>query len=551
MMTKSSSLRQSRTDAASPSSGGPEGLEGWRLFGVPTRRVAEEARALAPLCAQTSASMLLTRCPTIVTLLFVGRLGSAQLAAAALAQSVANVSGNSMIVGAANALPTLVSQAFGAKDYQECGRWLQRGSLLTLLVAALIAVPWLNMGRILASLGQPEELSREASRYLRMLLPGLVCYAGVQSQVQFLVAQRIMMPQLRVSVLVAALHPLMVYLAAFTLGWGNLGAAGALSFSILMTVVGIAVHLHKSGTLFKPHRTWPHEGWSRRALQRWPEMLRLALPSLVMISEWWASEAGVLAGGYLDDPDAAVSVLAISQSCNSVCFMVPIGIAMSGAAKVGNRLGEGDAEGARAVAVAATCLGFGATVIVSALILAGRFWVGTAFGASESVRSLLPPVLAVLAAYVVADGMTVVLSGILRGCGRQMWLAPVVVGSYWAFGLPVCYLLAFRAGWGPLGIAVGLFAGTLCHCICCVVLVLRLDYDNECHRAAEQTARGRALGEAHKAELRKKNSNLSMCPDDPDGFGLADDLNDEGAGLLAAHGGDYSSDVVVELTEVK
>ena len=79
MMTKSSSLRQSRTDAASPSSGGPEGLEGWRLFGVPTRRVAEEARALAPLCAQTSASMLLTRCPTIVTLLFVGRLGSTEI----------------------------------------------------------------------------------------------------------------------------------------------------------------------------------------------------------------------------------------------------------------------------------------------------------------------------------------------------------------------------------------------------------------------------------------------------------------------------------------
>ena len=116
-----------------------------------------------------------------------------------------------------------------------------------------------------------------------------------------------------------------------------------------------------------------------------------------MISEWWASEAAVLAGGYLPNAEDAVSALAINQTCNSVCFMVPIGIAMAGSARVGNRLGEGDAHAAKVASVTAALLGLVSTLSVGALVAALRHSIGGAFNASEGVRELLPGVFLILA----------------------------------------------------------------------------------------------------------------------------------------------------------
>jgi MATE family multidrug resistance protein len=80
--------------------------------------------------------------------------------------------------------------------------------------------------------------------------------------------------------------------------------------------------------------------------------------------------------------------------------------------------------------------------------------------------TLDPGVVAVAAALIplagvfqVFDGLQVVAGGILRGLGETRVAMMVNVLGYWLLGLPVSYLLGFRAGWGPVGLWWGLVVG--------------------------------------------------------------------------------------------
>lgn len=53
-----------------------------------------------------------------------------------------------------------------------------------------------------------------------------------------------------------------------------------------------------------------------------------------------------------------------------------------------------------------------------------------------------------------------VASGVLRGCGRQSWGAGVNVAFFWFLGLPLAWVLGFKAGYGIEGMWAGLSIAT-------------------------------------------------------------------------------------------
>lgn len=53
-----------------------------------------------------------------------------------------------------------------------------------------------------------------------------------------------------------------------------------------------------------------------------------------------------------------------------------------------------------------------------------------------------------------------VIAGILRGCGRQSLGAIVNVAFFWFLGLPLAWILGFKAGWGIEGMWWGLSIAT-------------------------------------------------------------------------------------------
>lgn len=80
-----------------------------------------------------------------------------------------------------------------------------------------------------------------------------------------------------------------------------------------------------------------------------------------------------------------------------------------------------------------------------------------------------------LAVYVFADGIQVALNGILKGCGRQAIVMPIVVFAYWIIGVPFAYYNSFEkhdgttdCGGGDVtcgvrGLVFGMTVGTWVH----------------------------------------------------------------------------------------
>jgi MATE family multidrug resistance protein len=68
------------------------------------------------------------------------------------------------------------------------------------------------------------------------------------------------------------------------------------------------------------------------------------------------------------------------------------------------------------------------------------------------VLACLPPLLISLA----GDSINVVLSGCIRGAGKQALGSLVNLGSFWCFGLPLSALLALHLGWGAPGLWWGM-----------------------------------------------------------------------------------------------
>ena len=86
------------------------------------------------------------------------------------------------------------------------------------------------------------------------------------------------------------------------------------------------------------------------------------------------------------------------------------------------------------------------------------------------------------------DGLTIVVNGALKGCGRQMLQAPVVVASY-LLGLPLAWFLAWPLQLHTLGLALGALAGTALNLLTFATLLHRTDWSHMARAARQRLAK--------------------------------------------------------------
>jgi MATE family multidrug resistance protein len=133
-------------------------------------------------------------------------------------------------------------------------------------------------------------------------------------------------------------------------------------------------------------------------------------------------------------------------------------------------------------------------VLVASAAMCAGMWFGksyltAALTSSAAVQQQLKRVLPLVVATVMLDGQAAVLSGVLRGAGRQGIGAGTSWCSYWLIGLPLAYLLAFKAGMGVLGLRLSLAAAVAVQALVLhVFTACRIDWDEEVRRARDLVA---------------------------------------------------------------
>eukprot|EP00897_Mesotaenium_endlicherianum_P006290 jgi/Mesen1/568/ME000107S10804 len=400
---------------------------------------------------------LLNTLINIVSVLYVGHLGKRELASAAIGSSIVGVTGSATMMGLSGALETLCGQAFGAKQHQMLGVYLQRGLLVMTAVALPIAVLWLNITPVLRALGQEAEIARLAGAYIFYLTPALFAMAWSQALVRFMQAQSVVRPLAACSLLTLLLHIPANYVLIHTLGLGFRGAAVASSLAWWLNLLAMLLYARASGRF---DASWG--GWSRQACAELGAYLALAAPSWSMLClEWWCFEATIFLGGLLARPELQVSALSIALNTSALTYMVPFGLSAAASTRISNEIGAGRARLAKQAAQVALALAAVQGVMESCIIFLSRNHLGALFTGSHEVQALVARIMNLEIALVFFDGINGVMSGVLRGSGKQLLGTATNLAAYYVIGLPLAVFLAFHLHREALGLWGGVLTGLI------------------------------------------------------------------------------------------
>jgi MATE family multidrug resistance protein len=391
----------------------------------------------------------------IVDTIMVAPLGAAAIGAAGVGNALHiafAVFGMGLLLG----LDTLVAQAYGAGDHRDCHRWLVHGLMLGAVVAVPIMAICGGLFVAIPYLGFHPEVMPLLRGYFAVILWStlpLLLYAAVRRYLQGIHAVAPVAFALVTANLVnAAANRLFIFGGFGIPAWGVSGAAWATLISriYLLLVLWLAARhydrLRNSGLAAVSRRM------SRDRLAR---LWRLGLPAASQISvEVGAFALATALAGRLDPVSSASHQIAINVAATA--FMVPLGIASAAAVRVGHAVGRRDGPGAEHAGWAAILMGTAAmTTTALAFLVLPRLLIGL-FTRDPDVIATGVWLLAVGAVFAVFDGVQVIATGALRGLGetRRPMLWNLV--AYWGLGLPIGWSLAFVAGWGVVGIWIGL-----------------------------------------------------------------------------------------------
>lgn len=396
----------------------------------------------------------------VVDTMVVARLGASELAASALAH-VWMWSTLSLGVGAVMGADPMISQAHGRGDGAAAALALQRGLVVALLASIPICLALVLTEPALRLLGQPADIAALAGRYNLLRLPIVPCFLVFSIMRVFLQARGRMGPATALIYAANVLNAVLAWGLVFgEFGLPHLGFDGAAlagTATSLFEMVGLWLLIRGLRLAEGAERRWDRASFSPAGVAG---VLRIGGPvALQMWTEGFAFSFGSFMVGWISVE--AVGAHQITLNLASLAFMLPLGLSMGASARVGNLIGAGDvATMRRAVRVALTAgigvMSFSALAFTVLCNDLPRLYTGDA-----AVIAAAAQILPLAAAFQLSDGAQVVAGGVLRGMGRPHAAALANLFGYYALGLPLGYVLAFRYELGLRGVWLGLTIGLL------------------------------------------------------------------------------------------
>jgi len=392
----------------------------------------------------------------LVDTAMVGRVDAVELAAVTLGNLY--FFGTSVFgMGLLFALDPLVAQAFGAEDHDQIRVSIQRGLVLSLILAVAVTVPMALAGPVFTLLRQPAEVVPVAAGYAHTLIAGMWPFYG------FIVFRQVLQAVGRVSPIVwtIVLANVLNVFANWVLIFGNLGApalgavgsgwATAISRWFMWLCV-LALTL----PLLGPYLRRLHPDVMLRA-PLW-RMIRLGAPiGFHLFLEFGAFGAIGIAMGWLGATAMAGHQIAVNLA--AFAFMIPVGISQAAAVLVGRAVGQGRPDRARRCgggAVIVCCL---VMTITAAVFLALPGELAALFTTEAEIAAVAAVLIPVAGMFQLVDGLQVVCTGALRGVADTFRPMIYNVLGFWLFGLPISLWFGFVRGAGPVGLWWGLAAG--------------------------------------------------------------------------------------------
>ncbi|OCT44440.1 Ethionine resistance-conferring protein 1 [Cladophialophora carrionii] len=409
-----------------------------------------EAKVIARYAAPLMVTFILQYSLTVASIFTVGHIGTVELGAVSLASMSANITGYAIYQGLATSLDTLCAQAYGSGRRKLVGLQMQRMIYFLWTITLPIAIIWIFAENILVAIVPEPEVAKLAGLYLKVVLAGAPGYAAFEAGKRYVQAQGLFSASLYVLLFCAPFNAFMNWLFVWRFKMGFVGAPIAVAITDNLLPIGLFIYVRffsKTGM-----SCW--NGFTKKALQNWGPMVKLALPGVVMIeAEVLAFEILTFAASYFGTTTlAAQSVLA---TLTSLTFQIPFPLSIAGSTRVANLIGATLADAAKV----STKVTFSAAVIVGilnvTLLSALKDYIPRLFTSDAEVIRIVSDILPLCAAFQLFDALAAACNGILRGLGRQEFGGYVQLFCYYVFAMPISFGTAFGAGWGLWGLWTG------------------------------------------------------------------------------------------------
>ncbi|PIN23335.1 putative membrane protein, predicted efflux pump [Handroanthus impetiginosus] len=442
-------------------------------------QVVEELKELWSMAFPITAMNCLVYVRAVVSVLFLGRLGSLELAGGALSIGFTNITGYSVLVGLASGLEPVCSQAYGSKNWDLLSISLHRMIFILFLAIIPISLLWINLESIMLLMGQDKDITSTAAKYCIYSLPDLFTNILLQPLRVYLRSQGVTKPQMWCTLMAVIFHVPLNYVLVVVMGLGVPGVAMASVLTNMHMMVFMMAYVCVYGR-------WEWKWTAGIGGGIWP-LLKLAVPSCLGIClEWWWYEIVTVLAGYLPNPKIAVAATGIMIQTTSLMYTVPMALAGCVSARVGNEMGAGKPYKARLAAVVALACAFaiGFINIIWTVIFRDKW--GALFTNDDELKALVASVLPIIGLCELGNCPQTTGCGILRGTARPVVGARINLGSFYFVGTPVAVGLAFWLGVGFTGLWLGLLSAQAACAISILYVVLHCtNWEGEALRASD------------------------------------------------------------------
>jgi multidrug resistance protein, MATE family len=420
------------------------------------RLLGHELRGLLLLAAPIVVNQLGQVGMNTADTIMVGPLGAAPLAAVGLGSALHHFA-LLLTTGVVMGMAPVVSQSFGAGDIDGCRRTLVQGSWVALLLSVPVMLFCL-VGRELALLlGQDPVVAELTGRYLQALalgIPPALLFVAARQYLEGMghATAPMVVTFIGLGVNIGANRALIYGIDGWVPALGVVGSGWATTIVRCAMLLGIALFLAL-------HRGLPSLRISLRpARAQLARILTVGGP----VGAQFGLEVGLFSFaavmmGWLGAVELAAHQVTINIAATT--FMVALGTSMAGSIRVGQHIGARRPRAMRRAVIATYLLATGFMLCCALLfVLAPRALIRL-YTPHPEIIALGSRLLLVAAAFQLFDGAQVAGLSVLRGAADTRGPMIVAAVGYWGLGLPVAYVLAFRVGYGPIGVWAGLSIG--------------------------------------------------------------------------------------------
>ncbi len=441
----------------------------------------KEFRANITLAYPVIVGMLGHTLITVVDNIMVGRLGSTELAAVSLGNSIVFIA-MSVGIGFSTAITPIVAQGDGAKDDTLVRSAFHHGLLLcTVLGLFLFGVVTLAKPLMYLMNQQPEVIAL-ASPYIDWVGFSLIPVVIFQGYKQFADGMSLTKYDMYAAIFSNVLHIIINYLLIYGV-WifpkmGIMGAAVGTVVSRTAMVLYMHYLLSHNDKLKQYFDDFSFSEIKKSMLKK---IVDLGLPSsLQMLFEVALFTTAVWLSGFLGKNNQAANQIALSMA--SMTFMFAMGLSVAAMVRVGNNKGQGDYTNLRTVARSVFLLVIIVETVFALLFVAFHQFLPHLFLNMENtlqmadnaeVIGIAATLILVAAVFQISDGVQVVVLGALRGLQDVKVPTIITFVAYWLIGFPISYYLGLHTPLKGTGIWIGLLAGLTAAAL---FLYLRFNY---------------------------------------------------------------------------